>query len=117
MLLWDKQVELLMAQRQHRQFVRRHEPASAAEFGHAANDNFPLPAPTSRELITRAILAWMATVLFGGTALAMGIEFTAKAFHTPAFAELRHMGFIMAGVVGVGFAIAVVVGTLRNAQR
>lgn len=106
-----------MARHQHRQFVRRHEPTSESGFGHAANDNFPLPVPTSRELFTRAILAWMATVLFGGTALAMGIEFTAKAFHTPAFAELRHMGFIMAGVVGVGIAVAVVIGAVRNAHR
>lgn len=106
-----------MAQHQHRQFVRRQEPASAAGIDHAANDNFPLPAPTPKELITRAILAWVATLLFGGTALAMGIEFAAKAFHTPAFAELRNMGFLMAGVVGVGFAVAVVIGTLRNARR
>lgn len=105
-----------MGQHQHRQFVRRHEPSSV-EIGHAANDNFPLPIPSSRELFTRAILAWMATVLFGGTGLAMGIEFTAKAFQTPAFAELRHMGFIMAGVVGVGIAIAVVIGAVRNAYR
>lgn len=108
---------MLMAQRQHRYFDRRHEPTSAAEIDQAANDNLPPPALTPTELVTHAILAWAATLIFGGTALAMGIEFAAKAFQAPAFAELRSMGFVMAGVVGIGFAAAVVIGTLRNAQR
>jgi hypothetical protein len=111
------QMELLMAQRQHRPFVRPREPTSASEIDQAANDNFPPPALTTTELVTHAILAWAAAVIFGGSALAMAIEFAAKAFQAPAFAELRSMGFVMAAVVGVGFAAAVVIEALRNADR
>lgn len=99
---------------QHRKSILTAGLPERVTVDNAANDNYPLPRPTATGLAVHALLAWIATVIFGGTALAMGIEFTAKAFETPAFAELRHMGFIMAGVVGIGFAAAAVIAAIRN---
>jgi hypothetical protein len=79
-----------------------------------ANDVGRLLDFTPRNLLARALAAWAATLVIGGIALAKGIAIVAHLFQAPEFAELQHMGFLMAGVLGIGLAAAFVIGVLRD---
>jgi hypothetical protein len=91
-------------------------PPSANAF-EAANDNCPISNIRPGKLIVEAMLAWLATFVLAGIALAKGIEIVAHLFSEPGFAELKHMGFTMAAVLGIGIAVALVIGSLRKANR
>lgn len=71
---------------------------------------------TARNLFARAVLAWAVTLIVGGVALAKAIAIAAHLFQAPEFAELQHMGFLMAGVLGIGLAAALVIDVLRDAH-
>ena len=79
-----------------------------------ANDVGRLLDFTPRNLVARALGAWVATLVIGGIVLAKGIAIVADLFHVPEFAELQHMGFLMAGVLGIGLAAALVIDVLRD---
>ena len=69
---------------------------------------------TARNLFARAIAAWAVTLVIGGIVLAKGIAIVAHLFQAPEFAELQYMGFLMAGVLGIGLAAALVIDVLRD---
>jgi len=94
--------------------------SSAAPSSHAfeaANDNCPISEPSRGKMLADAILVWLATFILGGTALAAGIKIVAHLFHEPGFAELKLMGFTMAGVLGIALAASLVVGALMDPDR
>ena len=102
----------------HKKESKLASPAAASSNAfEVANDNCPISEPSRGKMIADAILVWLATFILGGTALAAGIKIVAHLFHEPAFAELKHMGFTMAGVLGIGLAAALVIGTLKSAYR
>ena len=82
----------------------------------AANDNSIGSAPQLLAVLTPAILAWLVTLVVGGIALSKAIIVVAVVFRTPAFAELQGMGFVMAGVLGMGVAGALVIDGFRDPQ-
>ena len=79
-----------------------------------ANDVGRLLDFTPRNLLARALAAWAVTLVIGGIALEKGIAFVAHLFQVSEFAELQHMGFLMAGVLGIGLAAALVIDALRD---
>lgn len=100
---------------------RKSKQASPAaptfDVSEAANDNCPISEAPPGKMLVDAALVWLATFILGGTALAAGIKIVAHLFHEPAFAELKNMGFTMAGVLGIGLAAALVIGAFKGAYR
>ena len=80
------------------------------------NDVGPMIEYHAIDVVVRALVVWLTTSLIGGIALAAKISFVARVFHVPEFAEHQPMGFLMAGVLGVGVATWFMVQSLRQSH-
>lgn len=80
------------------------------------NDVGPLIDYRAADLLARALVVWLATLLIGGVLLAAKISFIARVFRVPEFADHQPMGFLMAGVLGVGVASWFMVHSLRQSH-
>lgn len=70
----------------------------------ASNDNGASREFRIPRLVWRALAIWIGTALVGGAVLAAMISFVAGVFGAPEFAEHQQLGYLMAGVLGFGFA-------------
>lgn len=79
------------------------------------NDVGPMIDYRATDLLARALVVWVVTIVLGGALLAAQISFVARVFHVPEFAEHQPMGFVMAAVLGLGLAINFMINSLREA--